>query len=162
MSHRPDHERLLADVLAEGAPANFPEALLSETLQQARQRRRFRRACQRSAALVMVGLLGMLAWRHWPRFRFVGEPVVASCATIRTKVLPASAIVRTQPFGPARLIISASNVAVIWTSKGQFRFVNDDELLALVARPAVLVRLGAHSEILVLANPANQNGFPVN
>jgi hypothetical protein len=77
--------------------------------------------------------------------------------------LPASAIVVTQPFPTDQLVASVATVEMIQTSSGNFRVINDDELLALVAaRPAALVRLGPHSEQLVFVNPEDEKGFPVN
>jgi hypothetical protein len=72
-------------------------------------------------------------------------------------------IVVTEPLSADHLVASVAIAEMIQTSSGNFRVINDDELLALVApRPAALVRLGPHSEQLFFVNPADEKGFPVN
>jgi len=82
---------------------------------------------------------------------------------VQTRPLPASAIVTTQPLAAGQFITSASTVAAVRTSGGNYRVLNDAELLAVVAsHPAVLIRIGPRSEELVFANPEDQKGFPLN
>jgi hypothetical protein len=162
MTPTPDHDHLLADVLAEQAPPDFREALLGDMLRRVRQKRRFKQLRQRSAALGMAALLGFLAWRHLPQIRVLSESTTASYALVHTQVLATNAVIHTHPFAPAQSLLAVSQVAVVRTSGGQFRTVGDAELLALAARPAVLVRLGPHLQILVFADSSDRNGFPVN
>jgi hypothetical protein len=167
MNHEPDNEQLLADVLAETTPADFREALLGETLRLARRRRRWRQTRRAAALFVALGLLAVLVWQNLPQRPVASMPVakakVKSYQLVRTQPLPASAIVVTQPFPTDQLVASVATVEMIQTSSGNFRVINDDELLALVAaRPAALVRLGPHSEQLVFVNPEDEKGFPVN
>ena len=71
-------------------------------------------------------------------------------------------MVHTHPFATAPSLLAVSHVAVIQTRNGQFRTLGDDELLTLAARPAVLIRLGPHLQILVFADQAESKSFPVN
>jgi len=164
MSHAIDQRRLLADVLAEAEPTGFREALLGETLRLAGRRRRARRLRQTTAALVVLGVLGTLAWRFLLPGHGVFTPTATSCAVVRTEPLPPGAIVRTQPFAVDCIVVSVASVDVIHTTpnSGRFRKIDDDELLALVARPAALVRVGPNSAKLIFLNPDDQKGFPPN
>jgi hypothetical protein len=156
---------LLADVLAEAEPTGFREALLGETLRLAGSRRRTRRYRRASAALVVLGLLGTLAWQFLLPGHGRITPNAASYANVRTEPLPPGAIVRTQPFALDRIVMSVASVDVIHTTpnSGRFRKIDDDELLALVApRPAALVRVGPNSAKLIFVNPEDQKVFPLN
>ena len=162
MTPTPERQHLLADVLAEGAPSDFSEALLGDLLQRVRQKRRSRRLRQQGAALAMATLLAILAWRHLPRFGVLSESAAGGYELVHTQVLAAHAVVHTQAFAPAQPMLAVSSVTVVRTRSGQFRTLGDNELLALAGRPAVLVRLGPHLQLLVFANPADQAVFPVN
>jgi hypothetical protein len=164
MSHAIDQRRLLADVLAEAEPTGFRAALLGETLRLAGSRRRARRLRQATTALAVVGLFGALVWRFLLQGQGVLTPTSASCVIVRTEPLPPGAIVRTQPFAADRVVMSVASVDVIRTTlnSGRFRKIDDDELLALVARPAALVRVGPNSANLIFLNPEDQKDFPLN
>jgi hypothetical protein len=159
MNPPPDHERLLADVLAEAAPAGFRATLLGRTLRLARRRRRLRKARHAAAAIALASLLGILAWRG-----ATARTPVASYELVRTQPLPAHAIMSSQRLPADRLIASGSNVNVVRTTTNddRLRIVDDAGLLALVSPwPAALVRLGPHRQELVFVNPADARGFPV-
>jgi hypothetical protein len=167
MNHEADNERLLADVFSEGAPAGFREALLGETLRLAHRRRRWRQTRRTAALLVALGLLAVLVRQNFQPHLLTPVPVpkvkVKSYELVRTQSLSAGAIVVTRPLSANQLVASVATTEMIQTGSGNFRMINDEELLALVAsRPAALVRLGPHSEQLVFANPADEKGFPVN
>ena len=164
MSHATDQRHLLADVLAEAEPTGFRAALLGETLRLAGSRRRARRLRQTTATLAVLGVLGTLAWRFLLPGRGVFTSTATSCAMVRTEPLPPGAIVRTQPFAADRIVVSVASVDVIHTTpnSGRFRKIDDDELLALVARPAALVRVGPNSAQLIFLNPEDQKDFPLN
>jgi predicted component of type VI protein secretion system len=147
-----DRENLLIDVLAEESPANLGETMLAGMLHQVRRKNRGRVRRKRGAVLAAVALLGLLSWRHWPQFQFVPGRPAANYELVRTHALATSAMVHTQPLSTAALMRSTSTVAVIETRGGQFRFISDNELLAFAGRSAVLVRLGPHTQILVLAD----------
>src|ERR1017187_5336916 len=166
MNHETDNEQLLADVLAEAAPTDFREALLGETLRLARRRRRWRQTRRAAALLVALGLLAALVWQNFPPHPLAPMPVtkakVKNYELVRTQPLSAGAIVVTRPLSADQLVASVATTEMVQTSSGNFRVINDDELLALVAsRPAALVRLGPHSEQLVFANPDDERGFPI-
>lgn len=167
MNHEPDNEQLLADVFSEAAPAGFREALLGETMRLARRRRRWRQTRRTAALLVALGLLAVLVRQNFQPHPLPPVPVakvkVKSYELVRTQPLSAGAIVVTRPLSANQLVASVATAEMVQTSSGNFRMINDEELLALVAsRPAALVRLGPHSEQLVFANPADEKGFPVN
>jgi len=164
MSRATDQQRLLADVLAEAEPTGFRAALLGETLRLAARRRQSRRLQRATAALAILCLVGTLVWRFLLPGQGILAPKSASCVIVRTELLPPAAIVRTQPFAADRIVVSIASVDVIHTTliSGRFRKIDDDELLALVARPAALVRVGPNSAKLIFLNPEDQDGFPLN
>jgi hypothetical protein len=165
MNQPTDHERLLADVLAEAEPAGFREVTLEETLRLARGRRRGRQTRRAAVALAVLGLAAALAWLDLRRRPVSIHPPVAGCKIIRTLPLPAGAVVATQPFSPDRLVASIATVERIQTtaSSGGFSVIDDAQLLALIApRPAVLIGVGPQQEALVFVNPEDRKGFPVN
>ena len=167
MNHEPDNGRLLNDVLSEAAPANFREVMLGETLCLVRRRRRWRQTRRAAALVVALGLLAVLVWQNVPPRPAAPMPLakaeVKSYQLVRTQPLPASAIVTTCPLTAGQFIASAATVEMVQTTAGNFRVINDNELLALVGqRPAALIRTGPHSEELVFVNPQDEKGFPVN
>lgn len=152
-------ERLLADVLGEGIPADVRNGLLHETLRLARRRRRFRQGRRASSALAVVVGLGLLLWHRFPsNLRPTGSPA-KPYTIVRTQPLPPAAWVATRPLSPANLVVSASIGHIVVTAKtdAPVREINDDELLALVAKPAALVRRGPHSAELVFVNLADRD-----
>jgi hypothetical protein len=152
------NERLLADVLGEGIPADVRDGLLHETLRLVRRRRRFRQGRRAASALaVMVGL-GLLVWRHSPPGLRLASLPIRPYTLVRTQPLPAAAWVATRPFSPANLIASAKTGNIVVTAKAgvPVRELSDDELLALAPKPAALVRFGPHSAELVLVNLARR------
>jgi hypothetical protein len=155
---------LLADVLAESEPTGFRAALLGETLRLAGRRRWARRSRQATAALAVLGLLGTLVWQFMLPGHGVFTPTATSYAMVRTEPLAPGAIVRTQSFAVDCIVVSVASVDVVRTTpnSGRFRKIDDDELLALVARPAALVRVGPNSAKLIFLNPDDQDGFPLN
>jgi len=164
MNHEPENGQLLTDVLAEAAPADFREALLGETLRLARRRRRWRQTRRAAALLVAMGLLAVLVRQNFPPQPLAPAPVakakVKSYELVRTHPLSSGAIVITRPLSAGQLVASAATAEMVQTSSGNFRVINDDELLALISpRPAALVHFGPHSEQLVFANPADEKGF---
>ena len=167
MNREADNGPLLNDVLAEAVPPDFRKALLDQTLCLTRRRRRWRQTRRAAALVVALGLLALLVWQNVPPHPAAPMPPakaeVKSYQLVRTQPLPAYAIVATQTLSAGRLVASVATVEMVQTTAGNFRVINDDELLALVAsRPAALVRVGPHSEQLVFVNPADAKGFPVN
>ena len=158
----PGHnERLLADVLGEGVTVDFREGLLNETLRLARRRRRFRQVREAASVLAVLVGLGLLIWHQFPSGRAPVALPTKPYVLVRTQPLPPAAWVKTQPLSPASIVASARTVNVIATAGAgsPIREINDDELLALLPRPAALVRLGPHSAELVFVNPADRDEF---
>jgi hypothetical protein len=163
-----DANNFLTEVLAEAAPADFRDAMLGETLRLVRRRRRWRQSRQTAGLLVALGLCGILVWQaNWLRKPTASAPaakaVEQNYRLVRTQPLPASAIVATQPLAAGQLVAPEEAVKIVQTRGGNYRLLNDAELLALLGpRPAVLIRTGPHSEELVFANPEDEKGFPLN
>jgi hypothetical protein len=168
MNDRSDQQQLLDDVLGESSPPDFRAALLGETLRLARRRRRWRQARRTAGALAVAVFAALFAWQIRPGKisvppQLAKTSVPGSCQLIETRPLPAGEVVTTVNFPAVKMVSSESAVTQIATRSGGFRFINDEQLLALVGpRPAVLVRTGPNSEELVFANPEDQKGFPAN
>ncbi len=168
MNHETDNGLLLNDVLAEAAPSDFRGAMLNQQLSLARRRRRSRQTRRVAGIFAVLGLLGILVWqKNVPQQ--ASAPVTAakrierSYTLIRTQPLLASEIVTTQPLAAGRAIVSVATVKIVQSGSADYRVINDNELLALLAsHPAALVRVGPHSEELVFVNPADEKGFPIN
>ena len=153
------NECFLTDVLGEGISADFREGLLHETLRLARRRRRFRQARRAASALAVLVGLGLLAWRHVPSALGPASLPTRPYVLVRTQPLPPAAWVATRPLSPANLVVSARTSDIVVTAKDgvPLREIDDDELLALVPRPAALVRYGPHSVELVFVNPTDRD-----
>jgi hypothetical protein len=165
MNRPTDHERLLADALAEDSPAGFRDALLGETLRHVGRRRHWRQTRRGLAGLAMLALLGMLVRLIMPPASPVLPIAATGCEIIHTQPLPANALVTTQPFAADRLFASVATVNVIHTptAAGDYLEIGDDELLAFVApRPVALVGCGPQCKQLIFVNPEDAMGFPVN
>jgi hypothetical protein len=159
MSDFRQNERLLSDVLGEGISTHFREGFLNQTLRLARRRRRFREGRRVASALAVLLALGLLVWhRLTSNLRPTGFPA-KPYAIVRTQPLPPAAWVATRPFSPANVVVSAKTGNVVVTAKTgvPVREINDDELLALVPKPAALVRRGPHSAELVFVNLADRD-----
>ena len=162
MPRPPDHDPLLADVLAEAEPADFRAALLGETLRLAR-RRRIGRRVRRSAlvATIVLGAVTLGLWKNPPSSPAPAAVLPASPASaytlIRSQIFPEAARVATQPFQPDRIVSSFAGVVTIRTPMADrfVRLIDDDELLALASpRPAALVRIGPATQELIFADVA--------
>ncbi len=146
--------RLLADVLGDGVSAGFREHLLSETLRLARRRRQFRRARRAVSVVAVLASLGLLVWHQFPSGRGPTILPAKPYTLVRTQPLPPAAWVSTRPLSPTSLVASARTKNIVLTADSgvSVRELNDDELLALVPKPAALVRFGPHSAELVFVN----------
>src|ERR1039458_965474 len=153
------NERLLTDVLSEGSSVDFREGLLNQTLRMARRRRHFRQAQQAASALAVFVGIGLLVWRHVPSAIGPASLPAKPYALVRTQPLPPAAWVATRPLSPANLLVSTRLGSIVIPAKASVpvREINDDELLALVPKPAALVRHGPHSAELVFVNLADRD-----
>lgn len=160
-----DHDNLLDAVLAESAPPDFRTALLGETLRLARRRRRWRQARRTTAVLALLTVLGAGIWRSSIPRSPARHGTAMGCEIVTTHTLPIDVIVRTRPFDPEWRVATFTGVDVVQTvpSLDNFRFVNDDELLALAApRSAALVRTGPHTQELIFLVPRESEASQVN
>lgn len=167
MNRKTDNE-LLDDVLAEAAPAGFREALLDETLRVVRRRRRIRHARNIGGVFVVLVLIGAFVFHRAlksPSIAVAPVPktVEKSYTLVRTQPFSVGSIITTRPLASVSFETSTASVIIVATAPGNFRPIDDQQLLTLVAaHPAVLVRTGPHSEQLVFANPEDAKGFPLN
>lgn len=168
MNRKTDNE-LLDDVLAEGAPEKFREAILGETVRVVRRRRRIRQIRNGGGIFVALALAGLFVWqRNSPqRPTAVAPPAIQaaekSYTLVRTRSLSPNEIVATVSLSAGQFVSSTQAVKIVETTADNFRLIDDNELLALVAsHPAILVRTGPQSEKLVFADPKDAKGFPLN
>ena len=165
MNRKPDNEELLADVFAEAGPADFRASMLGETLRLVRRRRRWRQARHVAGMFFVLGLLMIFVRQKNPPHPPVSAPPMVTTVSenyelVRTQPLPNGAIVTTEPSREGQFIAPATGVEIVQNTPGNFRTINDAELLALVAqKPAILIRTGPDSEELVFANPEDQKSF---
>ena len=159
MNDSSQRHRLLTDVLGEGISADFREDLLNQTLRLARRRRHFRQARRAASALAVLVGLGLLFWRHVPTVLSPASLSAKPYVLVRTQPLPPAAWVATRPLSPANLLVSVRTSSIVITAKASVpvREINDDELLALVPKPAALVRHGPHSAELVFVSSADRD-----
>jgi hypothetical protein len=152
-------DRLLADILGEVVSAEFRESLLNETLRSARRHRRRRQVRGLASALAVVALLAFLLWHLSPPGRGPSGRPAKPYQLVRTQPLPRAAWVGTKPFPPAGLVSSAATGQIVLTVNAArvVHEITDDELLALVSKPAALVRLGPHSAELVFVNAEDRD-----
>ena len=148
MKQPAEHDPLLDDVLSEDAPPGYRSHLLQATLRQARRRRQFKRGRQVLLSIVVMGLMGVWVSRQMPRPESKPESLAMQpefpLVVVRTQPLPASALVSTAPL---------STDVIVATTGGQYRIIDDDELLALAApAPVALIRCGPDCAQLVFAN----------
>jgi hypothetical protein len=160
-------ERLLDDVLAETASAEFRQAVLQQALLQARRRRHVRMARR---VLVTVAVLAAAAFWLRPRQRPAGSsPIVkglqpeSTVTFVETQPLPPVMLVETKP-GLVAMVSSSSSVTFVATRPADelFQQLNDDQLLALVAgQPIALVRRSPHEAALIMPDEIQREGFRV-
>lgn len=149
---------LLSGVLAEDTRADFREALLDHTLRIVRRKRRFRKVRQGAYASLMVVALALISFHF-----FISKPpapkrLEPSYTLVLTQPLPASAVLSTSRDHSVAAISTLPTVEWIATGESSpiLRQLNDDQLLALLPSPALLVRRGPHNAELVFADPDAQ------
>jgi len=159
MSDPTHKERLLADVLGEGLSADFRTGLLDETLRLARRRRRVRQLRGVASALAVLAALGVLVWLRIPPGRAPAGLPAKPYTLVRTQPLPPAAWVETVPLPASSIVASVETGHIVLTAEAgvRVRDLTDDELLAMVPKPAALVRFGPHSAELVFVNQTDQD-----
>jgi len=162
MNNHADQEKLLADILAESSPAGFRATLLAETLHLAQQRRRLRQVRRTSGVILLAGLLTIVVMQRFSKSPIISPSPAAATLNpayhlVRTRPMPVTALVNTGIRSAVQLVTTMPSVIEIATMNGEYRLINDNELLAMLAdKPAALIRTGPHSEELVFASPADQ------
>ena len=164
MNRNPDHDRLLNDVLSQGTPEDFREAILNETLHLAGNRRRARRAWRVGGVVAVLALFAIAFWRIAPSRSAKVRPRETTYQLVSTAPLFDSRIVSTRPLTAGQMVVSIPSVIVISTTHVGFdiREINDDELLAIAPQPAALVRLGPHDVQLVIVRRDDHPELPLN
>src|SRR5882724_13132458 len=131
MNEPPHHERLLADILAEGPAVIRRDSLLGEMLRAARRRRQVRQARRAASALALVAA-GL--WVIWPRVppATIHPAPPKSYDFVQTHPLPKAALVETQPLSAASLVSSVPTKGIFTTPAGGQRVleISDDDLLS--------------------------------
>jgi hypothetical protein len=155
---------LLSDVLGEGSDADFREALLDDMLHMARRKRRFRKARHVAYTSLMIAVLALVSFHFLvskpsPSKRF--EPPYL---LVTTRQFPANAILSTTQGHSIAFISSSATIELVTTSQSLpvLRELDDDQLLALLPSPALLVRRGPHLAELVFADPNAQHALSPN
>jgi hypothetical protein len=156
---------LLSDVLAEDSDSEFRAALLDQTLHMVRRKRRIRKARNAVYASLMIAAVALASFH----FLFSKPPISKrfepSYLLVTTEPLPVNAALSTTQDRSVAVISSlpAVEIDTVATSQntGVLRQLDDDELLALLPSPALLVRRGPHLAELVFADSAtNHTLFP--
>ena len=165
MKPQTDHERLLTEVLATEADADFSAGVLAATLRQARQQRRWRRIRQSSGALVVllaIALGSCQLIRRGAAPETIPMPPPVSYELVLSQPLRSSQIASTTPLTPLLTVASTATASLVQTAPGGFGEIGDDELMALAAPNVVaLVRRGPHeAELVFVSAPAEASSPP--
>jgi hypothetical protein len=158
MNRHSAQSELMADVLAEDGAGDLRAAVLGETLRHVRRRRRTRRAVRLLTIVLLIGAAITI------RFHRPAGPSIASRVPAPAEQLHAYQLIITQPLPQGMCITTKAfaarppplggTFAEVTTSRDGLRFINDDELLALVAdKGGALIRTGPNSEKLIFARP---------
>jgi hypothetical protein len=151
----PDRNKpLLSDVLAEDTNADFRQALLGHTLRIVRRKRRFRKVRQGAYASLMVVALALISVHFFIPKPPAPKRLEPSYTLVMTQPLPASAVLSTSPDHSVTTISTSPTVEWIATTESSpiLHQLDDDELLALLPSPALLIRRGPHNAEVVFAN----------
>ena len=151
----PDRNKpLLSDVLAEDTNADFRQALLGHTLRIVRRKRRFRKVRQSAYASLMVVGLALISIHFFISKPPASKRLEPSYTLVMTQPFPASAVLSTSRDHSVAAISTSPTVEWIATAESSpiLRQLDDDELLALLPSPALLVRRGPHIAEVVFAN----------
>ena len=157
MSHS-RNKKLLSDVLAEESDSDFREALLGHTLQVVRRKRRFRKARQIAYASIMVIGVALIGFHFLPSKTQASRRFEPSYLLVTTQPLPPSAVFSTRRGDSIPVISNSATIELVTTTENSppLHQLDDNELLALVPSPALLVRRGPHLAELVFENPDAQ------
>jgi hypothetical protein len=166
MKQKPENEELLNDVFSQASCEELRDAMFGETLRLVRRRRRWRQARNGTVLAVLVSFAALI-WQVSSR-RPTPPPLTAvqgarAYALVRSQPLPVAALVETVPLPAGFAVASAGRIEIVRTAANNYRPIDDEQLLALLApRAAALIREGPDSEKLIFVNPADQDGIPAN
>ena len=157
MSHS-RNKKLLSDVLAEESDSDFREALLDQTLHVVRRKRRFKKARQVAYASLMAVGVALIGFHFLPSKTPGSKRFEPPYLLVTTQPLPASAVFSTSHGDSIPVISNSATIELVTTieSSPPLHQLDDNELLALVPSPALLVRRGPHLAELVFENPDAQ------
>lgn len=163
MSHS-RNKPLLSDVLAEGSDADFREALLGHTLHIVRRKRRFRKVRQVAYASLMIAGLALVSFHFLVPKPPLSKQFEPPYLLVTTQPLAANAVISTTQGHSIAFISNSPTIELVTTSESPpvLRELDDDELLALLPSPALLVRRGPHLAELVFADPDAQHALSPN
>jgi hypothetical protein len=163
MSHS-RNKPLLADVLAEGSDADFRDALLDHTLHIVRRKRRFGKVRQAAYASLMIAGLALTSFHFLISRPPLSKRFESPYLLITTQPLPANAVFSTTQGHSIAFISSSPTIELVTTTENPsvLRELDDDELLALLPSPALLVRRSPHLAELVFADPDAQHALSPN
>jgi hypothetical protein len=152
---------LLSDILAEESDSEFRAALLDQTLQIVRRKRRFRKARNLAYGSLMLAALALVSFHFLFSKPTISKRFEPPYRLVTTEPLPPNAVLSTTRDNSMKVISSspALEMAMVATtqSTGIVRQLDDDELLALLPSPALLVRRGPHLAELVFADSATDH-----
>lgn len=157
MSRSSDND-LLSDVLAEEADADFRATLLDQTLHLARRRRRFRKVRQIASASAILVIVAFVTAQFLVSRRVPSKGAEPAYSLVITSPLSRNVIVSTSPNSSIPFVSSSSTIASVSTleSRTELNQLDDDQLLALLPSPALLVRRGSNLAEVVFADPDKQ------
>ncbi len=161
---KPDPHWLLNEILEEAASAAFRSSVLEQTLRRVRRRRIVRQARRGLVALAFLAGLPLVLWKTSLVPDHNTESGLSKITMVSSQPPNVSMILQTKPGDVAIVMSSSGTVVFVETgvAKDLLKEITDDELLVLVAgKPAVLVRQSPHQAELLFVNAEDQNGFRV-
>jgi hypothetical protein len=158
------NKQLLSDVLAEESDANFREALLNQTLHVVKRKRRLRIARQVTYSSFMVVGLAFIGLHFLVSKTPVLKRVERPYLLVTTEPLPDAATLSTSRDHSTPVVASSPSIQLVTTTDNSpiLHQLDDDELLALLPSPGLLVRRGPHAAEVVFANPDTQRSLSPN
>lgn len=162
MKPHPEIDALLEDLLSE-PDARFEDSALTALLQRARSRQHSLHWRQFALFAAAAGLAIGFAWRLSRPFP-APTPHRSECPIVQTHSLPNAFTVHTATISPDMVVVTQGPLPVVRTQfhAGDIIFLNDEQLLALMAPGrAILIRVGPHEEKLITLPDGDRAG-PVN
>ena len=151
-------EPLLDDLLEDGAPPDFREAVMDKMLCRARRRRRTRHFKEAVATAALLGIVLMSVWKvRGPAALPLTAPT-PDLFLVNSHPLQPGQIVSTQSSSIEQFTSSTATLAEVQTSSssGLYQEINDKQLLALLSeKSAILVRHGPHQAEVIFSSPDN-------